>query len=52
MQPVQFYLDKETYKKLKHAVIEEDLTVTEAVRQAVALWMKEFKRRQKGRKEE
>ncbi len=51
MQSVQFYLDKETYKKLKHAVIEEELTVTEALRQAVALWLKGRRQKHTGRKE-
>ena len=52
MHPTQFLLDKDTHKKLRIAAIEEDVSMAEALRQAVDLWLKAKEKGQKaGNKE-
>ena len=52
MKATQFYLDEETHKKLRIAAIEDGISMTEALRQAVSLWFKSRKERKKASKKE
>jgi len=45
MQATMFRLDAEIHKALRHAAIEEGISMNEALRQAVELWLKEHKKR-------
>ena len=45
MQATMFRLDAETHKALRHAAIEEGISMNEALRQAVEMWLKEHKKR-------
>jgi len=48
MQVTNFQLDVETHKALRIAAIEAGVSMGEALRQAVELWLKEQKKRGKG----
>ena len=48
MQVTNFQLDAETHKALRIAAIEEDISMGEALRQSVELWLKEHKKAGKG----
>jgi hypothetical protein len=52
MHPTQFLLDKDTHKKLRVAAIEEGISMGEALRQAVSLWLKARKKMQKATRKE
>ena len=52
MHPTQFLLDRETHKKLRVAAIEEGISMGEALREAVNLWLKARKQRQKATRKE
>ncbi len=52
MHPTQFLLDRETHKKLRIAAIEEGISMGEALREAVNLWLKTRKQRQKATRKE
>lgn len=52
MHPTQFMLDKETHKRLRIAALEDGITMTEALREAVALWLKARKEKQQLKKRE
>ncbi len=48
MQVTNFQLDVETHKALRIAAIEAGVSMGEALRQAVELWLKEQKKTGKG----
>ncbi len=39
MQATMFRLDAETHKALRHAAIEEGISMNEALKQAVEMWL-------------
>ncbi len=45
MQTTNFQLDLETHKRLRIAAIEAGVSMGEAIRQAINLWLKEQKRK-------
>ena len=45
MQATMFRLDPDTHKALRIAAIEEGISMNEALRQAVEMWLKEHKRK-------
>lgn len=45
MRVTNFQLDAETHKALRIGAIEEGISMGEALRQAVELWLKEHKKR-------
>ena len=47
VQTTNFRLDTETHKALRIAAIEEGLSMAEALRQAIELWLKERRRTRK-----
>ena len=48
MQSTVFQLDVESHKALRIAAIEAEISMGEALRQAVGLWLKEHKKTEKG----
>lgn len=50
MQATMFRLDAEIHKALRHAAIEEGISMNEALTQAVELWLKEHKKRKGAKK--
>ena len=50
MQATNFRLDGETHKALRIAAIEDGLSIAEALREAIELWLKERKRARKENK--
>jgi predicted HicB family RNase H-like nuclease len=47
VQATNFRLDPETHKALRIAAIEDGVSMAEALRQAIELWLKERKRARK-----
>ena len=47
MHPTQFLLDQETHKELRITAIKEGVSMGEALREAVSLWLKTKKKGQK-----
>lgn len=50
MKATQFYLDEKSHKRLRIAAIEDGISMTEALRQAVSLWFKAREDKKKGKK--
>jgi len=48
MQATMFRLDAETHKSLRIAAIEERISMNEAIKQAVELWLVKHKKAGKG----
>lgn len=45
MQATMFRLDADTHKALRIAAIEEGISMNEALKQAVEMWLKEHRKR-------
>ena len=52
MHPTQFLLDRETHKKIRIAAIEDGISMADALREAVLLWLKTRKARKSASKQE